>query len=282
MNGWKNPDAVVTTEWLAAHLDDPKVRILDGSYHLPNVKRNGDAEYRAAHIPGAARFDIDAVCDVKNPLPHMLPTPGDFSIAAGALGISNADRVIVYDTTGNFSAPRVWWMFRIMGHDNVAVLDGGLPKWQAEGRPVTAILPAIRPAKFTATLRPDMVRSLDQVRATTDGKGELVVDVRAPGRFNGTMPEIRPGVRSGHIPAAVNLPYERVLAEGSFRNAAEIEAAAKEAGLAPGRRVITSCGSGVTACIVGLALHLAGRDDWAVYDGSWTEWGGRSDTPVAV
>ncbi|MGE0256553.1 MAG: 3-mercaptopyruvate sulfurtransferase [Alphaproteobacteria bacterium] len=282
MNGWKNPDAVVTTEWLAAHLDDPKVKIVDGSYHLPNVKRDGDAEYRAAHIPGAVRFDIDAVCDGKNPLPHMLPTADVFAIAAGALGISNGDRVVVYDTTGNFSAPRVWWMFRIMGHDNVAVLDGGLPQWQAEGRKVTATLPAIRPAKFAATLRPDMVRSLDQVRGTIDGKGELVVDVRAPGRFDGTVPEIRPGVRSGHIPAAVNLPYERVLDHGRFRSAAEIEAAAKAAGLAPGRRVITSCGSGVTACIVGLALHLTGRDDWAVYDGSWTEWGGRSDTPVAV
>jgi len=279
-----NSDALVDTAWVAAYLDDPGVRILDGSWHLPTTGRDGHAEYRQAHIPGAVYFDIDAVADPDTKLPHMLPSADAFGAAVGALGISNDHRVVVYDHTGLASAPRVWWMFRAFGHDNVAVMTGGFRAWQAEGRPVSGDIPTPATATFKAQLHPERVRSLAQLRANLDSGAELVLDARAAGRFNGSEPEIRPGIRSGHIPGSGNLPYAEIVdgKTGTFVSASDLRNAFDAQGATGIQPVVTTCGSGVTACILGLGLHLIGRDNWAVYDGSWTEWGGASDTPIEV
>jgi thiosulfate/3-mercaptopyruvate sulfurtransferase len=279
-----NDDALVDTAWVADHLDDPQVRIVDGSWHLPSTGRNGHDEYLAAHIPGAVYFDIDAVCDPDSTLPHMLPTADAFGAAVGEMGIGNDSRVVVYDSVGLSSAPRVWWMFRAFGHDNVAVMTGGFRAWQSEGRPVSADVPSPATAMFAAQLNDNMVRSIEQLRANLDSGAELVLDARAPGRFNGTEPEIRPGVRSGHIPGSGNLPYAEIVdAEaGAFVSGDDLRNAFDAQGATGLQPVTTTCGSGVTACILGLGMHLIGRDDWAVYDGSWTEWGGSDDTPVEV
>lgn len=277
-----NPDALVDTAWVADHLDDPAVRILDGSWHLPPTGRDGRAEYDAAHIPGAVYFDIDAISDPDSTLPHMLPTAEAFAAAVGALGISNDHRVVVYDHTGLASAPRVWWMFRVFGHDNVAVMTGGFRAWQNEGRPVTDEIAVPPAADFKATLNAGMVRSKEQMLANIDSGAELVLDARAANRFAGTEPEFRPGVRPGHIPGSGNLPYAEIVdAEtGTFVAADDLRIAFDAQGATGAQPVATTCGSGITACILGLGLHLIGRDDWAVYDGSWTEWGGSDDTPV--
>jgi thiosulfate/3-mercaptopyruvate sulfurtransferase len=279
-----NKNALVNTAWVADHLDDAQVRIVDGSWHLPPTGRNGHEEYREVHIPGAVYFDIDAISDPDSALPHMMPTAEAFAAAVGDLGIANDHRVIVYDSEGLFSAPRVWWMFRAFGHDDVAVMTGGFRAWQNEERPVTDELPAPSPAEFKARLNQDMVRSLDQMRANLDSGAELVLDARAPGRFAGTEPEIRPGVRSGHIPGAGNLPYTEIVdAEtGAFVPSGDLRNAFDATGATGSQPITTTCGSGITACILGLGLHLIGRDTWAVYDGSWTEWGGSEDTPVEV
>ncbi len=279
-----NDDALVDTAWVADHLDDPQVRVVDGSWHLPSTGRNGHDEYLAAHIPGAVYFDIDAVCDPDSTLPHMLPTADAFGAAVGEMGIGNDNRVVVYDSVGLASAPRVWWMFRAFGHDNVAVMTGGFRAWQSEGRPVTADVPSPAAAAFAAQLNDNMVRSIEQLRANIDSGAELVLDARAPGRFNGTEPEIRPGVRSGHIPGSGNLPYAEIIdAEaGTFVSSTDLRNAFDAQGATGLQPVTTTCGSGVTACILGLGMHLIGRDNWAVYDGSWTEWGGSDDTPIEV
>lgn len=281
---YANPDSLVDTAWVEDHLEDPAVRVFDGSYHLAATGRDAKAEYAAAHIPGALHFDIDTVCDPNpTPSPHMFPSAEDFSAAVGAMGIGNEHRVIVYDADGLFCAPRVWWMFRVFGHENVAVMAGGFHKWQAEGRPVTAEVPAPAPENFDATKDMNSLRSIEQIIANIDSGAELVLDARAANRFAGSEPEARPGVEPGHIPGSANLPYAEIvdLENGSFRDADTLRAAFDRVGADGSRTVATTCGSGVTACILGLGMHLIGRDNWSLYDGSWTEWGSHEDTVKA-
>jgi thiosulfate/3-mercaptopyruvate sulfurtransferase len=274
-------DPIVTTEWLAKHLGEPDLRVLDGTWHMPQLKRDARAEFAAAHVPGAVFFDIDAVADHATALPHMLPAPEAFAAAVGALGVGNGDRVVVYDVRGVVSAARVWWTFRAFGHDAVAVLDGGLKKWQAEGRPVERGVPSPAPRTFTARRRPELVRDLEAMRANLGSRAAQVLDARSAGRFAGTEPEPRAGLRGGHIPGSLNLPYETLYRpDGTLKPPDELRRAVEAAGVDLGRPVVTTCGSGVTASVLALALYRLGRRDVAVYDGSWSEWGGRSDTPV--
>ncbi len=278
-----HPEALVSTEWLAAHLNDPKVRVVDATYHLPTAKRDPRAEYTAEHIAGASFFDVDGISDPTNDLPHMIPKPADFSAAVSALGIGNDDHVVCYDSYGLMSAARAWWMFRLFGHDKVSVLDGGLPKWKREGRPVDG-KPVIAPKKtFTARFRPELVRKKEDVKDNLASRAAQVLDARSAGRFKGADPEPRAGLRGGHIPGSCNLPYNLLLDPDTkaVLPAAGLKAKFAEAGIDPARPVITSCGSGVTACVLALGLHLIGADKVAVYDGSWSEWGLPGDTPVA-
>ena len=275
-------DALVTTEWLAKHRDEPDVRVVDGTWHMPQLGRDARAEFLAAHIPGAVFFDIDAIADHTTTLPHMLPGAEAFAAAVGALGLGSADRIIVYDVRGVVSAARVWWTFRAFGHDAVAVLDGGLRKWRLEGRPVEAGEAQPAPRTFAARPRPELVRDLAAVRANLASRAEQVVDARSAGRFAGTEPEPRPGLLGGHIPGSLNLPYETLYrADGRLETPDALRAAMRAAGVDLARPIVTSCGSGVTASVLALALHRLGRPDVAVYDGSWSEWGGRADTPIA-
>ncbi|CAN0534011.1 unnamed protein product [Laminaria digitata] len=276
---YANPDALVETDWLADNLDT--VRVLDGSWYLPAQKRDPVAEYHAGHIPGARFFHIDEIADPNSDLPHMLPSAADFAKAVGAMGITNSDRVVVYDGIGLQSAARVWWEFRAFGHDNVALLNGGLPKWSAEGRALESAAPSPTPVTFSATLNSALVRSVEQLMANTESRAEQVLDVRPKGRFDGTDAEPRPGVRSGHIPGAKHLVYTDILNEDrTLKDADALRAALDGSGIDFGGPIVTSCGSGITASAMALGLHLVGHDDWAVYDGSWTEWGGRTDTPI--
>ena len=281
---YARPDALVSTEWLAAHLTAPDVRIVDGSFFLPAQKRDPKAEYATRHIPGAVYFDIDEIADTSSSLPHMLPPPEKFSARVRKLGLGDGNRIVVYDTSPMTGACRVWWMFRAMGHKDVAVLDGGLPKWVAEGRPVTDDPTPTRDRHFTARLNNQLVRSLDDVRGLLDNKREQVVDARAANRFRAEVPEPRAGLRSGHMPGAFNLPYTELLdaKSGTMLPAAALAARIKASGIDPNKKVTASCGSGVTACVVGLALYLTGAPEAAIYDGSWTEWGGRQDTPIVT
>jgi thiosulfate/3-mercaptopyruvate sulfurtransferase len=274
-------DPVVTTEWLGKHLGESDLRVVDGTWHMPQLGRNARAEFEAAHVPGAVFFDIDAVADRSTTLPHMLPTAGEFAAAVGALGIGSDDRVVVYDARGVVSAARVWWTFRVFGHDAVAVLDGGLRAWRAEGRAVESGPGAPAPRPFTARLRRDLVRDLAAMRANLDSRAAQVLDARSAARFAGTEPEPRAGLRSGHIPGSLNLPYETLYRpDGTLKPPAELGRAVAAAGVDLGRPVVTTCGSGVTASVLALALFLLDRRDVAVYDGSWSEWGSRPDTPV--
>jgi thiosulfate/3-mercaptopyruvate sulfurtransferase len=275
------PPALVTTEWLAASLGRPGLSVLDASWHMPELKRDAFEEFAEAHIPGAVFFDIDTIADPCTPLPHMLPSARTFGERVGRRGITNADRVVVYDTRGVVSAARVWWTFRVFGHARVAVLDGGFPKWRAERRPVESGLRAPRPRRYTARLHRSLVRDLKQMRANLAHHREQVLDARPHGRFVGTEAEPRPGLRAGHIPGSLNLPYELLYAkDGTVLRPDELRRAFAAAGVDLDRPAVTTCGSGVTASVLALGLYLLGRERVAVYDGSWTEWGGRSDTPV--
>lgn len=279
-----NPDALVSTEWLAEHLDAPDVRVIDATSFLPNVPRNPRAEYEACHIPGAVFFDINDIADSDNPLPHMIPSAEKFSSKVRKLGLGDGNRIVAYDANGGSSAScRAWWMFRLFGHDDVAVLNGGLPKWVAEGRPTEDIPPVPRERHFTARQNNFLVRNVGQLIENIGTKREQVVDVRSPGRFTGVDPEPRPARKKGHIPGSLNLPFPKLLDPdkgGVFRSADEIKAAVEAAGIDLTRPVVTSCGSGVTACVGALALYLIGYKEVAIYDGSWAEWGDHFDTPV--
>lgn len=277
-------DAVlVSTEWLAEHLAATDIVVVDGSWYLPTERRDPHAEYLQRHIPGAVFFDIDAIADPDNSLPHMLPGPEQFAAAVGALGIGDAQRIVVYDGAGLFSAARVWWTFRVMGAGDVVVLDGGLPKWLAEGRPVEPGPVERRPRRFAPRFDAEAVRDMDAVRRLLEIGDEQIVDARSAARFAGQAPEPRPGLRSGHMPGSRNLPYGNLLnADGTLKDDAVLDAAFAGAGIDLDRPIVTSCGSGVTAAILTLGLAVLGHRHNALYDGSWTEWGGRDDTPVAT
>lgn len=273
---------LVSPAWLAEHLRDPNVKVLDGTYHLPTARRDGDAEFLERHIPGAVRFDIDDVCDPDDPLPHMVPSPERFAEKVSALGVSNDDTVVVYDVYGLQSAARTWWMFRLFGHDRVAVLDGGMPAWVAGGRALEAGPATPKPAGFSATLRPGLVRRREDLLANIGSGAEQVADARSAGRFTGDEPEPRAGMRSGHIPGSRSLPFTNLLdpATRTVLPNDALRAAFEGAGIDPSRSTVASCGSGVTACVIALAAHRLGHSGVAVYDGSWSEWGGRDDTPI--
>lgn len=277
-------DSLVSTDWLARELGKPDLVVFDATKYLPNEPKDGAAEFVRAHVPGARYFDIDQIADADSDLPHMVPTPGRFAKLLGRLGVGNPSRVVFYDQKGLASAARGWWLMGLFGHDAAAVLDGGLPKWLREGRPVEAGEPSPpSPVEFRPDFRAARLRGVGDILGNVSAAREQVLDARAAGRFSGAVPEPRAGMRSGHIPGSRNLPYTELLhADGTFRSPSDVKARLAEAGIDGSRPVVTSCGSGVTACILTLGLRVAGLPEGAVYDGSWTEWGGRADTPVEV
>lgn len=273
--------ALVDTAWLARHLGAPDLRVVDATWFLPTVARDARQEYGETHIPGAVYFDIDDVADDASPLPHMLPDAAKFSSRARRLGLGDGTRIVVYDNNKYSASARVWWMFRVFGHPEVAVLDGGLARWRAEGRSITDDPVTPRETHFTARQNNLLVRDLEQMRANLLSHREQVLDARSRGRFAGSEPEPRPGLRGGHIPGSLNLPHlELIAADGTLLPADQLRRRFAAAGVDIDRPIATTCGSGVTASTLALALHELGRGDVAVYDGSWSEWGGRDDTPV--
>ena len=276
-------DPLASAAWLAERLGDPNVRVVDGSWWMPAESRDPHAEYLAAHIPGAVFFDIDAIADRTVDLPHMLPTPEAFAEVAGRLGLGRDTTVVAYDSFGVRAAARVWWTLRTMGFTEVFVLDGGLKAWRSEGRPVESgeVVPAA--VTVSADFRPALVRSLDDVSGIIASKAAQIVDARGGARFRAEVPEPRAGLSSGHMPGACNVPFDVLLdADGRMKTAAEMAAIFQAAGVDLSRPIVTTCGSGITASVLALALARLGREDVAVYDGSWTEWGGRADTAVVT
>ncbi len=271
---------LVSTDWLAARLGDSKLAVVDASWYLPAMKRDGGDEFRAAHIPGAVFFDIDAISDHSTDLPHMMPTSDAFAAAMGALGVADDMTIVVYDGAGLFSAPRVWWMLRTFGAPEVFVLDGGLPKWTAEGRATQSGEATPLPATFKARLDASRVAGIEDVRKALETGAAQVADARAPARFDGKAPEPREGIPSGHMPGARNLPVTALVADGRLKPAAQILEAFAQAGVDPDRPLITSCGSGVSAAIINIALAAAQKPAPRLYDGSWTQWASRGDTPI--
>ena len=272
----------VGSDWLAERLDEPDVRIVDGSWHMPATERVGAEEYDRAHVPGAVFFDIDAVADPDTDLPHMLASPEAFAREAGRLGVRHDHTIVVYDASGLFSAPRVWWNFRTMGATKCVVLEGGLDGWIADRLPIEAGRAPIYPDLFAARFDADRVVGFNEMRAIVADGTAQVVDARPAARFAGQAPEPRPGIRSGHMPGALNVPFDTVQREGRLLPSAELRAVFERAGVALDRPVVTSCGSGVTAAILSLALETIGHPDHRLYDGSWSEWGARADVPVAT
>ncbi len=271
---------LVSTEWLGEHLRDRNVVVVDGTWVLPTTQRDAHAEYRDGHIPGAVFFDIDAIADDSTDLPHMLPGTTQFGAAVGALGIGDGDAVVIYDSAGLYSAPRVWWTFRIFGAKKVYILDGGLPQWKAEGRALEQD-DANRPARtFNADMNVGAVAMLADVRMALVDDSAQIVDARSAERFAGKAPEPRPGLRSGHMPRSFNVPYGKLIDNGHLAPRARIEAAFTEAGVDLDKPIITSCGSGITAAILLFALEAIGREPKGLFDGSWSEWGSRPDLPV--
>jgi thiosulfate/3-mercaptopyruvate sulfurtransferase len=277
-------DPLVSTDWLAAHIADPHVRVIDASFKMPGVLPLPKDDYLAAHIPGAVFFDVDAVSDHSSPLPHMFPSAEQFGRDVGGLGISNADTVVIYDAGGWVAAPRAWWMFLSFGHANVRVLNGGLKKWIAEGRKVEKGEATPKPSTFRATFDARRIRSMQQLIENLAGRAEQVIDARANERYQGKVAEPRAGLRSGHIPGSLSLPYNNLIdaGTGTMKSLDDLRTAFLGAGLKLDAPIVTSCGSGVSAAVLTLALYRLGVENPALYDGSWTEWGAAEGPPVAT
>lgn len=278
-----DPKTLVSTAWLAAHLKDPDLRILDGTLFMADEGRDARAEYEAAHIPGARFFDIDDISDARSDLPHMVPPVEKFMSRLRGMGVGDGHQVVVYDAKGLFSAARVWWLFRLMGQNNIAVLDGGFPKWQAEGRPTEDLPPMVRDRHMTVRRQNYMVRDVTQVSAASKLGDHEILDARSAARFRGDAPEPREGLRAGHVPGSRNVPYTELLNDDrTMKDPDSLRAVFAAAGVDMTKPVITSCGSGVTAAMINLALERIGKTDHALYDGSWTEWGASPTLPVAT
>lgn len=276
-------DPLVTTQWLADHLSDPRVKVLDASFKMPGILPLPKDDYLASHIPGAVYFDVDAVSDHSNPLPHMFPSAEQFGRDVGGLGISNGDTVVLYDSGGWVAAPRAWWMFLSFGYENVNILNGGLKKWTAEGRPVESGNVTPKPATFTAAFDAKRVRTMQQMVANVQSQAEQVIDARAADRFEGRVPEPRPGLRPGHIPGSRNLPYGNLIAaDGTMKPLDDMRAAFTGIGVDLAKPIATSCGSGVSAAVLTLALYRLGIENPALYDGSWSEWGVMNGPEIAT
>lgn len=273
---------IVSADWLQSRLDDPAIKVIDASWYLPDQGRDAKAEYRAAHIPGAVFFDQDLVVAADSDLPHTLPSPAEFQHYASAMGITTDDTIIVYDGPGYFSAPRAWWMLRTMGAQNVFILDGGFDNWQAQGRPTTSAVKDVAQSNFTPAFKAERVADFDTMSAIVADHTMQIADARGAGRFTAQSPEPRAGMRGGHMPRARNVPYSTLSENGYLKSLDALHATLVAAGINPTKPVVTTCGSGVTACVIALALASLGNEQTKVYDGSWSEWGSRADTPIVT